>query len=153
MRPPVADIGEHDALIVRTDHTDGHEPGWQALRAALGADVHLVDDPGWADAAPAEVVAAARATADGGPNVLFLADRTALTGPGHPLLAVTTLLPEDCAEPGWYAQEIEHGAEFRALAAAVGEINANLSIGNLGFEEFAAAARRDPEGCYRPGAG
>ncbi|GLW57150.1 DUF6924 domain-containing protein [Kitasatospora phosalacinea] len=150
MRTPIADVGEHDALIVRTDYAD--DASWRALLAALGEDVHPVDDPAWADAAPAEAVAAARATADGGPNVLFLADRTALTGPGHPLLAVTTLLPEDCAEPEWYAQETEFGTEFRALAAAVAEINANLSIGNLGFEEFAAAARRDPEGRYRPGA-
>ncbi|BAJ27236.1 MULTISPECIES: hypothetical protein [Kitasatospora] len=94
MRPPVADVGEHDALI----------------------------------------------------------DRTALAGPGHPLLAVTTLRPEDCAEPAWYEQETAYGTEFRAPAAAVEEINANLSIGNLGFEEFAAAAHRDPEGRYRPGA-
>lgn len=40
----------------------------------------------------------------------------------------------------------EPGRSFRAAARAVGEVAANLSVGNMGFEEFAEAARR---GVYR----
>ncbi|MCX5107249.1 hypothetical protein OOK13_01615 [Streptomyces sp. NBC_00378] len=49
-----------------------------------------------------------------------------------------------------YEQLTEFGREFRTIPAGVHEVYANLSIGNLGFEEFAASAHDDPEGIYRP---
>ncbi|MGC4985958.1 DUF6924 domain-containing protein [Streptomyces sp. DT193] len=35
------------------------------------------------------------------------------------------------------------------MPARLHEVHANLSIGNLGFEEFAAWAHDDPEGIFR----
>ncbi|MEV8455493.1 hypothetical protein AB0467_28635 [Streptomyces sp. NPDC052095] len=44
---------------------------------------------------------------------------------------------------------IEFGREFRTTPAGLHEVHANLSIGNLGFEGFAAGAHEDPERIYR----
>jgi hypothetical protein len=41
----------------------------------------------------------------------------------------------------------ERGRQFRAVAAAVASIDNNLSIANMGFEEFAGAV--DDDGVFR----
>ncbi|WP_443058300.1 DUF6924 domain-containing protein [Streptomyces sp. NBC_00820] len=40
-------------------------------------------------------------------------------------------------------------SEFRTTPAGVHDIHANLSIGNMGFEEYAGWAHDDPEGIHR----
>ncbi|MFB7032392.1 hypothetical protein ACFCXG_37680, partial [Streptomyces sp. NPDC056295] len=40
--------------------------------------------------------------------------------------------------------------EFRAVPAAVHEIHTNLTLGNMDFAEFAAAASREPDQVMRP---
>lgn len=111
------------------------------------ANVHFMNDPAWAEATVDEVL-----TAVGGDDnltVVFLADRTTMQGASHPLLAVTVLTREECVEEGDYAQLTEFGRDFRTTPAGLHDVHANLSIGNLGFEEYAAWAHDDPEGIYR----
>ena len=67
----------------------------------------------------------------------------------HALPAVTTLTREECVDDEDYAQLTQYGREFRTVSAGVHDVNANLSIGNVGFEEYAAWADDDPEGIYR----
>ncbi|MFE6338203.1 DUF6924 domain-containing protein [Streptomyces sp. NPDC057798] len=67
----------------------------------------------------------------------------------HPLLTVTTLTREECVDEEDYEQPTECGSDFRVLPARLHEVHANLSIGNLGFEEFAAWAHDDSEGIFR----
>ncbi|MFF3949266.1 DUF6924 domain-containing protein [Streptomyces sp. NPDC001902] len=156
MRPLPAMTGrdEFEALVVRTDYDD--ESAWQDVAAALvkpwgdeqyDAQVHVIDDPAWAGAVVDEVLEAVRAAED--LSVVFLADRTTMQAERHSLLAVTTLRREDCKDDEDYEQLIEFGREFRTTPAGVHEVFANLSIANLGFEEYAAWAHDDPEGIFR----
>ncbi|ALO05721.1 hypothetical protein AQF52_0119 [Streptomyces venezuelae] len=41
------------------------------------------------------------------------------------------------------------GREFRTTPAGLHDIHANLSIANMDFEEYAAAAHEDPEKVFR----
>ncbi|MEV8593600.1 hypothetical protein [Streptomyces sp. NPDC052012] len=152
--PIITDRDAFDALVIRTDFHD--DQVWQALAAALmkprgdrqyEADVHVINDPVWAGAAVHEVLTAVCADED--LAVVFIADRISMRSESHPLLAVTTLTREDCADDEDYAQLTEFGREFRTVPAGVHDIHANLSIGNLGFEEYAAWAHDDPQGIYR----
>ncbi|MEU9139894.1 hypothetical protein AB0D33_28700 [Streptomyces sp. NPDC048404] len=152
--PAVTGRDEFDVLVVRTDYHD--DQAWQDVIAALmepwgdgqyEAHVHFIDDPAWAEATVDEALNAVRADED--LAVVFLADRTTMRAESHVLLAVTTLTPEECVDGEDYEQLTEFGREFRTFPAGVHDVHANLSIGNLGFEEYAAWAHDDPEGIYR----
>lgn len=43
----------------------------------------------------------------------------------------------------------ESGPTFRTTPPGIPDIHANLSLGNLGFEEYAAWAGESPDGVYR----
>jgi hypothetical protein len=82
----------YDPFVLRTDFSD--PAAWAAVRAAVvapvgpfgyRAHVRFADAPQEAGAAPATI--AARQPADG-PGVVFVADRTTMTHPEHPLLVV-----------------------------------------------------------------
>ncbi|WP_407666880.1 DUF6924 domain-containing protein [Nakamurella alba] len=66
------------------------------------------------------------------PAYYFVADERTLTDPTHPVLVV------DRVE--------EAGRSFRAAPAMLWDIDANLSIGNMWFSEFADAADAAPGG-------
>ncbi|MGW1848578.1 DUF6924 domain-containing protein [Streptomyces sp. NPDC001966] len=146
---------EFDALVVRTDYHD--DQAWRELAAALlepwgdepyEAHIHFIDDPAWSGATTDEVLTAVSTDED--LSVVFLADRVSMQAEHHPLLAVTLLTQADCVDEEDYEQLTEFGREFRTTPAGVHEVHANLSIGNLGFEEFAAWSHDDPGGIYRP---
>ncbi|GGT04830.1 DUF6924 domain-containing protein [Streptomyces chromofuscus] len=153
--PAVTGHDEFDVLVIRTDYRD--DQAWQDVVSALGkpwgdhkqyeAHVHLVDDPAWAGATVDEVLSAV--SDDEGLSVVFLADRTTMRSDHRALLAVTTLTREDCLDDEDYEQLTEFGREFRTTPAGAHDVYANLSIGNLGFEEYAGWAHDDPEGIYR----
>ncbi|MHC5903851.1 DUF6924 domain-containing protein [Streptomyces sp. S6] len=152
--PAVTGRDEFDALVVRTDYLD--DQAWRGVAAELmkpwgdmpyEADVHFVDDPVWAEATPDEVLTAVRD--DDNLVAVFLADRTTMQAESHPLLAVTTLTREECFDDEDYERLTEFGRDFRVAPAQLNEVHANLSIGNLGFEEFAGWAYDDPEGIFR----
>ncbi|MFC8538915.1 DUF6924 domain-containing protein [Streptomyces sp. NPDC057249] len=153
--PVVTDHDESDALVVRTDYRD--DQAWQDVVAALmepwgdrqyEAQVHFINDPAWGEATIDEVLTAV--SSDEKLSVVFIADRVCMQAELHPLLAVTTLTREDCVDDEDYDRLTEYGREFRAAPAGVHQVYANLSIANLGFEEFAAWAQDDPEGVFRP---
>ncbi|MEU0384375.1 DUF6924 domain-containing protein [Streptomyces chartreusis] len=152
--PTVTGRDEFDALVVRTDYHD--DQAWQDVMAELTepwgdrqyeARVHLVDDPAWAEATVDEVLAAVRS--DENLAVVFLADRTTMQAESHALLAVTTLTREECVDDEDHEQLTEFGRDFRTVPAGIHDVHANLVIGNLGFEEYAAWAHDDPAGIYR----
>ncbi|WP_316776008.1 DUF6924 domain-containing protein [Streptomyces sasae] len=152
--PTITGRDEFAALVVRTDYDD--DRAWQDVTAALTepwgdgayeACVHFVDDPAWADAPVDQTLPVV--SADENLSVVFLADRTTMRTEGHPLLAITTLTREECLDDEDYEQLTEFGTEFRTTPAGVHDVHANLSIGNLGFEEYAAWAHDDAEGVYR----
>ncbi|WP_043259278.1 DUF6924 domain-containing protein [Streptomyces hokutonensis] len=151
--PAVTGRGEFDALIVRTDYLD--DQVWQDAAALLEpwgdgqyeANVHFINDPVWAGATVDEVLTAVRGDDD--LAVVFLADRTTMQAASHPLLAVTVLTREECVDEEDYAQLTEFRRDFRTTSAGLHDVHANLSIGNLGFEEYEARAHDDPEGIYR----
>lgn len=153
--PSVTRPDDFETLVVRTDY--GDDQAWQDVVAALTEPwgdqqyevcVHFVDNPVWEEATVDEVLTAV--TADEELAVVFIADSVTMEAPVHPLLAVTTLTREECVDDEDYAQLTEFGREFRAAPAGVHELHANLSIGNLGFEEYAAWAHDDPDGVLRP---
>lgn len=152
--PTVTRRDQFAAVVVRTDYHDGQ--AWQDVAAALmepwgdrqdEAHVHFVDDPASAGATVDEVLTAVCGDKD--LAVVFLADQTTMQTGSHALLAVTTLTREDCLDDEDYEQLTEFGREFRTTPAGVHDVFANLSIGNLGFEEYAGWAHDDPEGIYR----
>ncbi|MFE2297652.1 DUF6924 domain-containing protein [Streptomyces sp. NPDC059445] len=152
--PAVTGRDELAVLVVRTDYHD--EQAWRVVAAALmepwgdrpyEAHVHFIDDPAWAGATVDGALNAIRR--DENLPVVFLADRTTMQSESHPLLAVTTLTREDCLDDEDYEQLTEFGREFRTTPAGVHDVHANLDIGNLGFEEYAAWAHDDPERIYR----
>ncbi|MGV9451551.1 DUF6924 domain-containing protein [Streptomyces sp. NPDC003635] len=152
--PAVTGRDEFDVLVVRTDYRD--DLAWQEVRAALlepwgdrqyEARVHFVDDSVWAGATVDAVLHAVGA--DENLAVVFLADLATMQAGCHPLLAVTTLTREECLDDEDYEQLTEFGREFRTVPAGVHDVHANLSIGNLGFEEYAGWAHDDPEGVFR----
>ncbi|MEV7521372.1 hypothetical protein [Streptomyces sp. NPDC091371] len=159
MLPDVVGRDEFAALVIRTDY--GEEAAWRALVEELirpwgregeyEADVHLVDDPAWADATPDEVLAAVGR--DEELSVVFLADRVTMRSPHRALLALYAGSEdeEDDLDPEYYQELVENppAREFRTAPAGVHDVHANLSIANLDFEDYAAAAGEDPEGVFR----
>ena len=152
--PPITGRGEHDALVVRTDFHD--DAAWVTVKTLLtapwGVDafdacLHIVDDAAFDGAATADVLAAA--SADEGLDVLFIADRATMLAGHHALTAATTVTRDRLDDDEWYEELVRFGAEFRTLPVGVNDIHANLSIADMDFQEFAEAARADPEGVYR----
>jgi hypothetical protein len=139
---------EFDALIVRTDYTS--DEAWRQVVAALeephtvDLSCHYVDDPAWAGAGYAEVLAA---LPEGAPQAVFLADAQAMDGE-HPLLAVNTELYYDSTDDD-YEPEDGMTLRFRLLPSAIGEVQANLAIANMDFEEFDSAAAAEPDRVFR----
>ncbi len=125
------------ALVIRTDFSD--DVAWEAVCAALRepdddiglvANVVCVSDPRYAGLTVEQLTA----LAPKGPlQFICVADRVALAHPEHPLLVVDL--------------DDEPGRAFRAIPSAVGYIEANLSIGNMDFFEYADAV--DPDGIHR----
>ena len=127
-------LPSHDpAMVLRTDFSD--EPGWAAVRDALVAPsedgfkaiVQLVEDRGLADLTVGELLALVPPDSDH--TFLLVVDRITLTTPGSPLLVVDVV-----GAPG---------ASFRTVPGEVHAIEANLSIANLDFEDFAGAVGDD----------
>ena len=124
-------------FVIRTNFAD--EAAWEALCAALRkpddelgyvANVACVSDPRYAGLTVEQLTA----LAPKGPlEFLFLADRVALTHPEQPLLVVDL--------------DDEPGRTFRAIPATVGYIEANLSIANQDFDDYARGV--DPDGIHR----
>jgi hypothetical protein len=120
----------YETLLVRTDFSD--EEAWQALRTAVTtpseedflANIQIVDDPAYRDLTSEQVAALAP-----GERLLIVADKAAVASPEMPLLVRHT------SEEG--------SAELRVVAEELWSIEINISIANMDWEEFVAAADED----------
>lgn len=132
-----------DTTLIRTDFSDN--AAWQALHTAIVtpnedgflANVHIVDDPAYRDVTTEQLVSLAPAGAD----LMIVADRTALTSPEMPLLAV---LRNEADSDDQAEQDHE---ELRVVAKELWSIENNISIGNMDWEEFVDAS--DGDGVFR----
>lgn len=143
-----------EALVIRTDFSD--DESWNAvleeLRRPWGpsgefpAGVQVVDVPTWSGATADEVLAAV--DDDDYLSVVFLADRHTMESPVRALLALTTTWEDESdLDPVYYQELLDspEPQEFRAEPAAVHSVHANVTLGNLGFAEFAAIAAAEPD--------
>ena len=124
-----------NSLLLRTDFSD--EAAWDALRATIEepvdefrAYVSCVSDRSFEGATVEQLVPLAR---DAGHGFAFVADRVALTDPEQAVLVVDI----------WH----EPGRTFRVIPSEAWAVENNLSLANLGFEDFANAV--DQDGVFR----
>jgi hypothetical protein len=129
------------SVLVRT-WFGGADADWESLVSAVRtpseegflAYVEIVDDPAFAG-----LDAEALRTAQPDPAMVsFLADRTTLTDPDHPILAVRTL-PDH--------EDEDESRPFRVVPAELWSVENNLNLSNMDWEEFASAA--GPDHVYR----
>jgi hypothetical protein len=121
-------------LLIRTDFSD--QAAWQALHTAVTTPneddflpiLHIVDDPAYRDLTSEQVVSLAPAC-----QLLILADKTAVTASGMPLLVIRPGEPD--------------GDELRVVAEELWSIENNISLANMDWEEFVNAA--DEDGVFR----
>jgi len=125
-----------NALVIRTDFTD--ENAWRKLKASASEpgdpfifDMKIVDDCSNSGATIEKVMAAL--PEDYPHSFIMVADNIAISQPDYPLLVVDLLE--------------ERGRQFRAIATQIASIENNLSIANMGFEEFAGEV--DEKGVFR----
>ena len=129
------------SLLVRTDFTD--DAAWDQVRKEatreygpdeFRANVEPVSDPQWAGAAWEAVKAAAPVDDEAGPSVLFIADSITFASPAHPVLVV------DLADRFLSVTEFPEIADrtpFRCIPSALWDVENNLSIANLSWEDYA----------------
>jgi tetratricopeptide (TPR) repeat protein len=121
-----------NALVLRTDFSD--EVAWKAvcksIKEADGefqAQIEIVDDPTFDGLAVSELATSFAGEAT--PPFAFIVDKFTLTNPVQPILVVDL--------------QNESTRTFRVTPAALWAVENNLSIGNMGFEEFATAVEAD----------
>jgi hypothetical protein len=123
-------------LALRTDYSDN--AAWAALCDAIqnpeeeiSSYVDFVSDPEYtgleADELPSII------SEDSNATFAFMLDHTTMSNAEHPILVV------DLAE--------EPGRSFRVILAEMGSVENNLTVANMGFEEFVEAA--DSDGIFR----
>jgi hypothetical protein len=130
------------ALVLRTDFSD--DAAWRAIRSAIEAPVRdpggtidffayvtFVDDPEYRDLDEPQIRSLFGPELNQG--FVIVVDRTAIAHREHPVLILDLF---DLSS-----------RTFRALPSTVQAIENNLSITNVDFEEFAAAA--DEDGVFR----
>jgi hypothetical protein len=125
-----------NSLAIRTDFSD--PAAWDQVRAMIEqpvgefrAYVDFVSDPEFDGLTPAQLLSS---LPEGSQKPFaFLVDRVALKDPEHPILVVDLL--------------DQPGRTFRVIPTEAWGVENNLSIGNMGFEEFAEAT--DEDGIFR----
>lgn len=142
-------LPEAGTLLVRTDFTD--DDAWDQVRdeatREYGPDgfrayVEPVSDPEWADATW-EAVKAASPVTEAGPRVLFIADSITLASPQHPILVVDL---DDKILSVEEFPEIADRRPFRCTPSALWDVENNLNIANLDWEDYVDGA---DDGVYR----
>ena len=125
-----------DTPVLRSDFAE--ESAWCSLCVAIetpvgefAAYVSFISDPAFEGLTPGALVAA---RPENFPHsVAFIADGVSLFGPEHTVLAVDL-----AGQPG---------RTFRVVPAEMWNVENNLSLANMGFEEFAEAV--DADGVFR----
>lgn len=121
-----------NALALRTDFSD--EAAWEAVCAAIQepvgefrAYVDFVNDPVFAGVEAERLPT--MPSDDTIRSFAFIIDSTALSHPEHPILVV------DLRD--------QPGRTFRVIPPEVYSVENNLSLANMGFDEFADAVGQD----------
>lgn len=139
----MASLPDWCSLLVRTDFTD--DAAWDQVREEATreygpdefcANVEPVSDPQWAGAAWEAVKTAAPVDDEAGPSVLFIADSITFASPAHPVLVV------DLTDRFLSVTEfpkIANRTPFRCLPSALWDVENNLSIANLDWEDYAGS--------------
>jgi hypothetical protein len=127
---------EIGALLIKTGV--GHSVEWDALVSAARspedpfvASFEVVNDAKFEGKSHLEV--SQMLSADAGVMLMLIADEQALTNDGFPCIVLDVLVGPE--------------STFRATAVNLASIENNLSIANMGFEEFQDAA--DKDGIFR----
>ena len=125
-----------NALVIRTDFSD--LSAWEKLSAAMCEpaepfifNMEVLDDREYENASVDQLMGSL--PQDYPHSYLMIVDHAAVSEADYPLLVV------DLQE--------ERGRQFRAVAAEVALVDNNLSIANMGFEEFAGLV--DESGVFR----
>jgi len=123
------------ALVIRTDFSN--QAAWEAIKAIIArpvdgfyAYVQYVDDPEYDRLSREQLLDLFRSYNQ---TYAMVVDDVTVSSPDYPILVV------DMFE--------DSGAEFRAIPSMIQSVENNLSIANMDFEEFAAAA--DETGVFR----
>ena len=123
-------------VVLRTDFTD--QVAWERIREAVrtqddGSEVYVefLDAPGYAGATKEQLLSLLPAGYVH--PILFVVDATSIAHADHPILVVDL--------------QDSPGREFRTIPAKVHDIEANLSIANMDFDEFADNV--DQDGIFR----
>ena len=125
------------SLVLRTDFSDSL--AWEQISVAIQqpqtehgfqARVECISDPAFTGLTPENVVSLST-----GPYraFVFLVDSETISNPEHPVLVVDL--------------NREPGRRFRVIPSEMWGVENNLSLANMDFEEFAAAA--DEDGVFR----
>ena len=121
----------HAALVVRTDFSD--QAAWEAIRDEIQLPspkiegyscVSFIDDRTYEGFHKDQLLAAVPEKYSY--TFMFVVDATTVTTKDHPVLVIDL--------------RKRSGAEFRAVTSEIYSIEANLSLANLGFDDFARAA-------------
>ncbi|MET7756421.1 hypothetical protein ABZT27_17180 [Streptomyces sp. NPDC005389] len=113
--------------------------------------VQVVHAPAWSGATTDEVLAAV--DEDAYLCVVFLSERHTRESPARGLLTMPTIWEDEGdLDPVSYREltDSPEPREFRAAPAAVHGIHVNLTLGTMGFAEFAAAVSAEPDQVLRP---
>ncbi|MFJ2106749.1 DUF6924 domain-containing protein [Streptomyces microflavus] len=94
------------------------------------ANVHPVDELAYRDLTTEQILSAARSLDT---DLLIVADKTSLTAPEMPLLAL--LLFDENAECGEGEARQEHG-QLRVVATELWSVENNISLANMDWEDF-----------------
>jgi hypothetical protein len=146
--PTLPDMGP---LLVRTDFAD--DDAWDQVRDeatreygpdGFRANVEPVSDPLWAAASWLAVKAAAPA-GDAGSSVLFIADSVTFASPEHSVMVVDL---QDKFLSAAEFPEIAGRTPFRCIPSALWDVENNLNIANLDWEDYVGMAA-DDGGVYR----
>ncbi|WP_425617441.1 hypothetical protein NA78x_001118 [Anatilimnocola sp. NA78] len=137
-----------DPWVIRTDFSNpsAWEEVCQMITSPQTADnfyanVRLVSDEYWRDKEPEAILAE---LADD--ELLFVVDRLCLSDPEHPVLVLGSALvwDEEANDEGLPPTKF---VMFRALPSTIQAIENNVTIGNMGLEEFADGV--DADGVFR----
>ncbi|WP_340539124.1 DUF6924 domain-containing protein [Nocardioides sp. GXZ039] len=127
--------------LVRTDFSD--DDAWQRTVALVSAPMRIDDDPNGSSDYRPNIVPIDDRTFEGlDPETLALAYREDCVG--YVLLAdATTMATPDDPTVLYVDLDEDPGRSFRCAAPEIASIEANLSIANMDFEEFADAVGED----------
>ena len=137
-----------DVPVIRTDFSD--QAAWERVKAGISwvtpdefeANVTYIEDPAFAGLTVTDLLESRPGRA---PHALLLVvDETTIRSPEHPILVVDLRSKPDPADD-WPGEPADRS--FRAVPHTIQEIENNLTIANMDWEDFADGV--DADGVYR----